>query len=177
MTLPADTVELVRGRANCACEYCGVSEAGAGGRLTIDHYRPQSRGGSDDVENLVYCCYRCNLFKADYWPESANDLDLWNPRRDPRSAHLFELADGQLLPVTAVGAFTLRHLRLNRPELVERRIIWRTRSELRRLFERHEEMARVLDEMRRQLAVLARDQHELLAVQQTILQHLLRREE
>src|SRR5262245_34847151 len=60
MALPATIVAEVRQRAKSACEYCGVSEADSGGQLTIDHYQPTAHGGSDDLSNLLYCCYRCN---------------------------------------------------------------------------------------------------------------------
>ena len=31
---------------------------------TIDHLMPVSRGGSDDLSNLVRCCFRCNVLKG-----------------------------------------------------------------------------------------------------------------
>ena len=40
-----------------------------------------STGGADDPGNLLYCCQRCKLYKADYWPLQQNDPVLWNPRR------------------------------------------------------------------------------------------------
>lgn len=64
MTVSREDAELVRVRAGQACEYCGVTETDCGGLLTIDHHRPQSHGGADGVDNLVYCCWRCNLYKA-----------------------------------------------------------------------------------------------------------------
>ena len=51
------------------CGYCGVHEEDAGAFLTIDHHRPQSRSGSDKLENLVYCCPKCNEYKGSYWHE------------------------------------------------------------------------------------------------------------
>ncbi len=46
----------VRQRAHFACEYCGLREADVSGELTIDHFQPTSKGGSDALENLIYCC-------------------------------------------------------------------------------------------------------------------------
>jgi len=66
----------VRRHANYACEYCGVTETETAGELTIDHYQPQTHGGSDTPDNLVYACHRCNQYKADYWPQSPDDLPL-----------------------------------------------------------------------------------------------------
>lgn len=46
-------------RDGLACCYCGDSlEDGA--KLTLDHLRPYSSGGSNAPTNLVTCCHRCN---------------------------------------------------------------------------------------------------------------------
>jgi hypothetical protein len=138
MALPADIVEQVRRRANFACEYCGAREVDSAGQLTVDHYQPRARGGNDDLDNLLYCCYRCNLFKSDYWPTEVGAPVLWNPRQEPLESHLLLLANGKLHPITATGEFTLHRLRLNRPQLIAYR--------RGRLFE--EELAEVLDQHR-----------------------------
>jgi len=33
---------------------------------SCDHVVPRARGGSDDIENLVTCCYMCNTIKANW---------------------------------------------------------------------------------------------------------------
>lgn len=43
-----------------ACIYCGNTED-----LTIDHDMPQSRGGSDEIDNLLTACRACNASKRD----------------------------------------------------------------------------------------------------------------
>ncbi len=43
------------------CVYCGHS----GGRLTLDHVVPRSRGGESVWENVVTACAPCNLRKGD----------------------------------------------------------------------------------------------------------------
>jgi 5-methylcytosine-specific restriction endonuclease McrA len=43
------------------CVYCGTS----GGRLTLDHVVPRSRGGESVWENVVTACAPCNLHKGD----------------------------------------------------------------------------------------------------------------
>ena len=50
---------LIYQRDNFRCHYCGSND-----RLTIDHKTPMSRGGSDDIENLVTCCKTCNSSKG-----------------------------------------------------------------------------------------------------------------
>ena len=100
MTLSKSLLDEVRERAHYSCEYCSVTETDSGGLLTTDHFQPRSRVGSDGFENLLYCCFRCNLYKADYWPLQAGDASLWNPRQEARDAHLLLLADGRLYPTT-----------------------------------------------------------------------------
>lgn len=46
-------------RDGLSCVYCGHSvEQGA--QLTLDHLRPDSKGGCNHETNLVTCCHRCN---------------------------------------------------------------------------------------------------------------------
>lgn len=54
-------------RDNFKCAYCGRSDL----QLTIDHIKPKSRGGTDDWENLVTACIKCNNAKGDRTPEEA----------------------------------------------------------------------------------------------------------
>jgi 5-methylcytosine-specific restriction endonuclease McrA len=60
MTLSETLWEQVRRRANECCEYCGVTETDSAGRLTVDHFQPRAQGGPDELDNLLYCCWRCN---------------------------------------------------------------------------------------------------------------------
>ena len=48
-------------RDGWSCVYCGT----AGGRLTLDHVVPRSRGGDSGWENVVTACAPCNLRKGD----------------------------------------------------------------------------------------------------------------
>ncbi|MBM3143680.1 MAG: HNH endonuclease [Chloroflexi bacterium] len=98
MTITAETREWVRQRANYACEFCGVTETDAGGELTIDHFRPITKGGDDGPENLLYRCHRCNQYKLDYWSSHHDEPSLWNPRREPAAQHFLPLDDGTLHP-------------------------------------------------------------------------------
>jgi 5-methylcytosine-specific restriction endonuclease McrA len=49
------------------CVYCGSNK-----QLTLDHVIPRSRGGDNSWTNLVTCCHKCNLLKADRTPNEAN---------------------------------------------------------------------------------------------------------
>lgn len=50
------------------CWYCGATLCERGGPLawpTLDHVIPTAAGGTDDVDNLVLSCTRCNRRKMD----------------------------------------------------------------------------------------------------------------
>src|SRR2546428_3955792 len=133
MTVPAATWEEARRRAAFSCEFCGVTETDTGGQLTVDHFQPKAKGGTDDLDNLIYSCFRCNQYKHDYWPSAPHEPQLWNPRGDRGDQHFVELHNGQLHPVSAVGVFTIRRLRLNRPPLIAWRVRRRQQAEEVRL--------------------------------------------
>ncbi len=173
MTIPAEILDRVRARANYACEYCGVSEVESGGVLTIDHYRPSSLGGSDDLDNLLYCCFRCNVFKADYWPEQPTDLPLWNPRIEPQDRHFQALADGTLHPRTEIGGFTIALLRLNRPQLVAHRRLKARRAEHQRLLNQIRDNLLLLESVERRLEAETEQGRLLLTQYRIVLQFLL----
>lgn len=172
MTIPIAVCEQVRRRANFACEFCGVSEADVGGQLTIDHFQPQSKGGTDDLDNLLYCCARCNQYKFDYWPADPDDPQLWNPRREPAEQHFLDLEDGTLHALTTTGAFTLQRLRLNRPPLVAHRLRKRRMTEATRQLTRYRDLALILKQLLAQQAMLMEEQRALLEEQRLLLQRL-----
>ena len=50
-------------RDGFACQYCGATPPGA--LLHIDHITPVSKGGGNDIDNLITACQGCNLGKSD----------------------------------------------------------------------------------------------------------------
>ena len=173
MTINNEARQLVRQRADFCCEFCGVSETSVGGELTVDHYRPKTKGGSDELDNLLYCCPRCNLYKLDYWPAEADDPHLWNPRQEPASTHFLELDGGWLHPLTSTGAFTLQRLRLNRRPLVEHRRQRREQAEQERLLSEYRNLVSLIGQLSDQQALLMREQQRLLEEQAELLRLLL----
>ncbi|NKQ35616.1 MAG: HNH endonuclease [Chloroflexi bacterium] len=171
----AAILEQVRQRANFACEYCGVTEEDSGGKLTIDHFQPRSKNGSDSLENLLYCCIRCNQYKQNYWPENPDQPSLWNPRQEPAFQHFLQLDNGTLYPLTSTGAFTLKRLRLNRSFLVAHRLKKQQREKELRLLMRYQELVKVLAQLQMQLSDLIEEQQTLLKEQQELLILLLNR--
>jgi len=60
-TDPGKRLELFE-RDNWECRYCG--EKTTRDNATLDHYVPQSKGGSHSKENLRTCCLLCNSIKS-----------------------------------------------------------------------------------------------------------------
>lgn len=172
MSIPTDVRWVVRQRAHFACEFCGVTETDTGGELTIDHFQPHTKGGTDAPENLLYCCHRCNQYKADYWPTQSEDPPLWHPRHEPIERHLLLLANGTLYPITETGAFTLKRLRLNRPPLVAYRV--RKQGEIAeyRLLTRYRDLVVILEQLHQQQVALLEEQQVLLEEQRRLVQLL-----
>lgn len=54
-------IKAVFKRDNYTCQYCGK----VGGKLETDHIIPFSKGGTDDMDNLVTACRKCNRQKRD----------------------------------------------------------------------------------------------------------------
>ncbi len=51
-------------RDDFRCQYCGATPQD-GAKLHIDHIVPRSKGGTDDVVNLITSCSVCNIGKKD----------------------------------------------------------------------------------------------------------------
>ena len=113
----ASVKRLVRSIYVMRCGYCQVSEAEVGAELTCGHFQPQSQGGSDDWENLVYACHACNEFKGDYFGDT-EETRLLHPLHDDLTQHVRHEADGTLQAVTSAGQRYIERLQLNRPPLV-----------------------------------------------------------
>jgi hypothetical protein len=173
MSISPETRLAVRQRADFVCEFCGVSEIDSAGELTVDHFHPKIRGGTDDLTNLLYCCVRCNQYKADYWSGVADAPKLWNPRQEALDVHLLLLADGTLYPVTPTGEFTLHRLRLNRVPLVAYRLRKQQQSEELGLLTRYQETVRMLEQLHEQQIALLEEQRSLLNEQQRLLRILI----
>ena len=69
------------------CVYCGS----AGGRLTLDHVIPRSRGGDSTWENVVTSCAPCNLRKGNRLLDEIS-MALRKPPRPPAPALFIRLA-------------------------------------------------------------------------------------
>lgn len=165
--------DQIRQRAAFACEYCGVSESDTGGLLTLDHFQPQSKGGSDQPENLIYCCNRCNSYKHNYFPSSNKEPSLWNPTQSDKDLHFFELDNGQLKALTPIGKVTIDLLRLNRDSLIQYRLQKNARAEEIQLLKQYQQLIDLLQQTNQELTVVVSNQQDLLEQQQKLLRLLL----
>ena len=122
----------VRRRYNYCCGYCGVRETDVGGELEIDHFHPVSAGGSDELDNLVYCCAVCNRHKGSFWAGAspATEKHLLHPLLSDPAIHWREEEDGRLTALTETAAFHIARLKLNRPARIAMRL--RRREEARK---------------------------------------------
>ena len=67
--------QLIYERDNFKCQYCGTDR-----NLSVDHIRPESRGGTQVMKNLVTACRPCNSKKHDRTPEEAEMILMNDPR-------------------------------------------------------------------------------------------------
>lgn len=114
----SSTRRLVRRRARFRCEYCHSPEYLSPDRFTLEHILPQSRGGSDEPENLALACHRCNErhynFTTGVDPETTEEVLLFHPRKQQWSAHFVWTKDGiKIRGTTAIGRATCSRLDLN----------------------------------------------------------------
>ena len=85
MNTNPDLAKAVKERDGNYCRYCGTyvnwqdRKGERGG--TYDHVMPLSKGGDEDINNLVTCCRKCNLKKGAKTPEGAGMI-LMPPRNN-----------------------------------------------------------------------------------------------
>lgn len=63
-----DTRQLIYERAEGRCELCGRKILFED--MTLDHVKPLSMGGEDNVNNLSCTCEPCNFFKGNILPDT-----------------------------------------------------------------------------------------------------------
>ncbi|CAI0697965.1 Uncharacterized protein conserved in bacteria [Serratia liquefaciens] len=107
------------------CAYCGT-------RLyeplmaDVEHFFPKSKypDFQEDTDNLLIACKACNMIKQDQFPLDENGKPLLlNPVSESFSEHIKQNKNGYLEGLTERGHATIEVLQLNRPSLVEQRIL------------------------------------------------------
>jgi hypothetical protein len=114
--IPAPMRRAVIARVSGRCEYCGVPDDATLAPHEPDHIIGEQHGGTTELNNLAYACFRCNRFKgpniATCDPETGLVTTLFNPRTDRWGEH-FRLNGAELEPLSAIGRGTALLLRLN----------------------------------------------------------------
>ena len=115
-------------RAKECCEYCQTQQKVII-KLEIDHIVPESRGGSDELDNLCAACRQCNGYKQHYEtgidPETEQKHPLFNPRKQQWQEHFVWKEDKTILiGLTPIGRATIARLQINAQENVDARITW-----------------------------------------------------
>ena len=70
------TRQNIYARDQYTCQYCGSRD-----NITIDHVKPQRRGGEWTWDNLVTCCFKCNNKKGDKLLEDSGLILVNKPRK------------------------------------------------------------------------------------------------
>ena len=112
----------VQERARGCCEYCLLSEEDAWFSHEPDHIIAEKHGGETTDENLAWSCFDCNRHKgSDIASRDATTgslAPLFDPRLQRWRDH-FELTEGRIIGLSAIGRVTERLLKFNQPERVE----------------------------------------------------------
>lgn len=121
--------EAVSKRANFLCEYCHAPESAFNFPFEVDHFIPLAKGGTDDLDNLVFACRACNAYKAFHQlglnDEEEENLRLFNPRRDIWDKHFrVNLKTFELEGLTEVGSGTINRLKINNARQIKSRQLW-----------------------------------------------------
>ena len=108
------------------CEYCRLHQPHQPlVSFHVEHITARQHGGGDTPENLALACHRCNLRKGTNLtgldPETGVLTRLFHPCQDSWPEH-FDLRDGQIAGLTAIGRTTASLLRMNTPDRIDLRL-------------------------------------------------------
>jgi hypothetical protein len=109
--------------------YCRVPQRALPYRLEVEHLRPISLGGGDELANLWLSCHKCNKFRSNRIlgqdPLTQQEMRLFNPRNDEWNHH-FRWQHGGLYIVgqTPIGRATVDALQLNDSYHQSARSVW-----------------------------------------------------
>jgi hypothetical protein len=124
--LSARQRQAVEERAGGRCEYCHSPASYAPDSFAVEHIRPRSAGGGQQLSNLAFSCQGCNNRKYTSTeaidPASGERAPLYNPRTHRWEEHfVWTEAFTLLVGLTPIGRATIQKLDLNRPNVVNLR--------------------------------------------------------
>lgn len=117
--------EVVRRRAGDRCEYCRLSQSAVPFiGFHVEHIIARQHGGLSELDNLAWCCHRCNAYKGPNLSTidatSTDVVRLFNPRLDIWADH-FRRDGAEIIGLSAIGRATAQLLCFNDPYRVELR--------------------------------------------------------
>lgn len=112
-------------RAGNRCEYCRLPTEVAFYPHEVDHVIAEKHGGTTDMDNLAFACWRCNRHKGtdltSLDPQTRRLSPLFNPQTQVWVEH-FAYEEERVVGMIPEGRTTVSLLQLNRDErLTERR--------------------------------------------------------
>ena len=118
---------------NC-CAYCQTPEGLTTTTFEIEHIVPLSAGGKTEVSNLCLACPTCNRNKSNLQTaldfEDGHIVPLFHPNLQNWEDHFsWSNEFSEIIGQTAIGRATITLLRVNRPELVRMRKLWKKLGE------------------------------------------------
>lgn len=125
--VPVDLRGRIRERFLSCCAYCQTAESLTVATFEIEHVVPSSLSGATDFQNLCLACPAGNLFKSNRThgtTDAGGDSVLFHPQQYNWLEHFDWSVDGTVIVgLTEVGEATIRTLRMNRPQVVEVRLL------------------------------------------------------
>jgi HNH endonuclease len=122
--ISASQRQQVVSRAKGKCEYCWIHQDFSIYSHEIDHGVALKHGGETTLDNLVLACLPCNRYKGSDLtsldPLTGEITPLFNPRMHNWVEH-FQLQQGFIVGLTAIGRTTIFLLKLNAPMRVQSR--------------------------------------------------------
>jgi len=112
------------------CGYCQSQQRLIGILLTVEHIIPESLGGTTMLDNLCLACWDCNLIKgnriAAIDSQTNTTVRLFHPNKQKWIENFRWHSDEiHIIGVTPFGRATVGALKLNRPILLQSRLLWR----------------------------------------------------
>ena len=108
--------KVLQERAGHRCEYCKVHAALQRATFHLDHVRPSSQSGADDLDNRAFSCPTCNLAKSNRValvdPETGESVPLFSPRQDQWTEH-FRFEGLTMVGLTPIGRAMVAAFDLN----------------------------------------------------------------
>ncbi len=120
--------QAIESRARRRCEYCLSPLDITTDPYTVEHIVPTIHGGTTTLDNLALACSGCNGHKYDkrdgYDSVSEQRIPLYHPRLHLWYDHFAWSEDyTHLIGLTPTGRATLTTLHLNRPTVVNLRVV------------------------------------------------------